>query len=105
MSEKTLKFDNIRVNKKEFHKSKQPINLDLVNLDQIVISDKFKHSDGGFKYFIGYNEGEIVKPLCIILPQMSGYIKYFENSGESMSFFVKNDDVLDKYIGTRLRIS
>ena len=38
MSEKTLKFDNIVVNKKEFHKSKQPTNLDLVNVDQIVIS-------------------------------------------------------------------
>ena len=45
MSEKTLKFDNIRLNKKEFHKSKQPINLDLVNADQIVMSGKFKHSD------------------------------------------------------------
>ena len=59
MSEKTLKFDNIRVNKKEFHKSKQPINLDLVKVDQIVVSDKFKQSDDGFKYFIGYKEGEI----------------------------------------------
>ena len=97
MSEKTLKFDNIRVNKKEFHKSKQPIDLDLVNVDQIVVSDKFKHSDDGFKYFIGYKEGEIVKPLCIILPQMSGYIKYFENGGKNMSFMIKNNDVLDKF--------
>ena len=97
MSEKTLKFDNIRVNKKEFHKSKQPINLDLVNVDQIVISDKFKHNDDGFKYFIGYKEGEIVKPLCIILPQMTGYIKYFENGGKSIPFGIKDDDVLDKY--------
>ena len=39
MSEKTLKFDNIRVSKNEFHKSKQPINLGLINLDQIVVSD------------------------------------------------------------------
>ena len=54
MSEKTLKFDNIRVNKKEFHKSKQPIDLMSVNVDQIVLSDKFKHSDEGFKYLIGY---------------------------------------------------
>ena len=53
MSEKTLTFDNIRVNKKEFHKSKQPIDLDLVNADQIVISDKFRHRDDAFKYFIG----------------------------------------------------
>ena len=46
---KTLKFDNIRLSKKEFHKPKQPVNLDLVNVDQIVLSDKFKHSDDGFK--------------------------------------------------------
>ena len=77
MSEKTLKFNNIRINNKEFQKSKQPIDLMLVNVDQIVVSDKFKHSDEGFKYFIGYQEGEIVKQLPIILPQMSGYIKYF----------------------------
>ena len=89
VSEKSLKFDNIRVNKKELHKSKQPIDLDLANVDQIVTSDKFKQSDDGFKYFIGYKEDEIVKPLCIILPQMSGYIK-------NMSFMVKNDEVRDK---------
>ena len=96
MSEKTLKFDNIRVNKREFHKSKQKIDLKSVNVNQIVVSDKFEHSDDGFKYFIGYQEGEIVKPLCIILPQMSGYIKYFKSSGKNMSFMVKDDDVLDK---------
>ena len=56
MAEKTLKFDNIWVNKKEFHKSKQPINLISVNTEHIVTSDKFKHSDDGFKYFIGYKE-------------------------------------------------
>ena len=78
MSEKTLKFDIVRV-KKEFHKSKQAINLDLVNVDQIVVS-------GGFKYFISYKEGEIVKPLCIILPQITGYIKYFENGGTSWAW-------------------
>ena len=97
MSEKTLKFDNIRVNKKEFHKSKQPIDLDLVNVDQIVVPDKFKHSNGGFKYFIGYKEGKIIKPLCIILLQMTGYIKYFENGGKNMSFIVKDDMHLNKY--------
>ena len=97
ISEKTLNFDNIVVNKKEFHKPKQPINLDLVNLDQILISDKFKHSYDGFKYFIGYKKDEIVKPLYIILPQMSGYIKCFENGGKNMSFVVKDNDVLDKY--------
>ena len=89
MSKITLRFDNIRVNKKEFHKSKQPVDLMSVNVDKIVVSDKFKHSDKGFKYFIGYQEGEIVKPLCIILPQMSGYIKYFEKSEKNMSFLLE----------------
>ena len=30
--------------------------------------------------------GGVCSPLCIILPQMSGWIKYFENGGKNMSF-------------------
>ena len=97
MSEKTLKFDNIRVNKKEFHKSKQPIDLDLKKVAQIAVSDKFRHNDDGFKYFTGCKEGEIIKAICIILPQLTGYIKYFENGRKNMSFVIKDDDVLYKY--------
>ena len=97
MSEKALKFNNIRLNKKEFHMSKEPIDLMSVNVDQIVVSDKFKHNNEGFKCFIGYQEDEIVKPLSIILPQMSGYIKYFKNRGKNMSFFIKDDKVREKY--------
>ena len=68
-----------------------------VNTENILTSDKFKHSDDGFKYFTGYQEDEIVKPLFINLPQMSGYIKYFENDRKNMSFIVKDDSVLNKY--------
>ena len=97
MSERTLKFNNIRLNKKELHKSKESIDLLSVEVDQIVVSYKFKHNDEGFKHFIGYLEGGIVKPLCIILPQMSGYIKYFENGGKNMSFLIKDNEVWGKY--------
>ena len=93
MSGSTLKFNNIRVDKKEFHKSKQAINLSLVAIARIVVSDKFKHSDDDIKYFIGYQEDEIIKPLCIILPQMMAYIKYFENGGKNMSFMIKDGKV------------
>ena len=41
MSVKTLKFNNIRLIKKDFHKSKEPIDLMSVIVDQIVVSDKF----------------------------------------------------------------
>ena len=86
MSENTLKFNNIKINKKEFHKSKKEIDLDSVDTNKIVVSDKFGHNEESFKYFIGYQEDEIVKPLCIILSQMNGYIKYLENGGKNMSF-------------------
>ena len=65
MSEKTLKFNNIRTNQKEFYKSKQSIDLMSVTVDQIVVSEKSKHSDEGFKYFIGYQEGEIVNRYAL----------------------------------------
>ena len=64
-----------------------------VHVDQIVVSEKFKHNNEGFKCFIGYQESGIVKPLCIIFPQMSGYIKYFESSGKN----IKDDKVWEKY--------
>ena len=61
-----------------------------VNVNQIFVFDKFKHTDEGLKYFIGYQEGEIVKLLWIIvLPQMSGYIKHFESGSKKMSFLLK----------------
>ena len=97
MSEKTLIFSNIKINKKEFHKSKQAVDLDSVTTDKIVVSDKFKHIGEGCKYFICSKEDEIVEPLCIILPQMNGYIKYFENGGKNMSFLIKNDEIWEKY--------
>ena len=97
MSKTTLKFDKVEVDKEEFHASKQPIALNLVNVNQILISDKFEHSDKGFKHFIGYKDDNIIKPLCIISPQMSGYIKYFDNGEKIMSFMVKDGSILEKY--------
>ena len=90
---KYFKFNNVILNKKKFHKSKEPIDLFSVDLDQIVVSYKFKRNGVDFKYFIGYLEGEIVKPLCIVLSQMSGYIKYFENGSKNMSFLIKDDGI------------
>ena len=79
MSVKILKFNNIILSKKTFHKLKEPIDLFSVNIDRIVVSE-------GFKYFTGYLEDELVKQLCIILHQMRGYINYFENGGKNVSF-------------------
>ena len=74
MTEKTLNFRDIVINKKEFHASKQAIDLSLVDTDKIFASNKFKQRDNGSKYFIGYlDHHDIIMPLCIILPQIIGY--------------------------------
>ena len=52
MGVKILKFNKIIVNKKTFHKSKEPLDLLSVDLDQIAVSDKFKHNNEGFKYWL-----------------------------------------------------
>ena len=72
MSEKTLKFDSVRVNKKEFHKSKPPVDLDLVNLDQIVASDKFQHSHGGFKGLV------VTKKVKLLNCSVLSYLKWLD---------------------------
>ena len=54
MSKTTLKLVKVEVNKKEFDVSKQPIPLNLVNENHILLSDKFEHRVKGFEYFIGY---------------------------------------------------
>ena len=53
MSEKTLKFNNIKINKKELHKSQQATDRNSVITDKIVVSGKFRHSEEGYQYFIG----------------------------------------------------
>ena len=97
MTKKTLKFNNMNVNKKKFHMSKKAIDLMSVNVNKIVVSDKFNYNEDCFKYFIGYQKGEIVRPLCIILPQMNRYIKYFEYGSPNMYFLIKDEEVGEKH--------
>ena len=81
---KTLVLNDVEVNKKDFYDAKKTIPLNLVNVNNIIVSNRIKNNDTR-KYFIGYlHDNDVIKPLCIILPQMSGYIKYFENGGKNM---------------------
>ena len=38
-----------------------------------------------------------IQPLCVILPQMSGYIKYFDNGGKNMSFVTDDKEVYERF--------
>ena len=93
----SLVFNDIKVNKKDFYASKQAILLNLVDVNDIIISKRVKNNNDTSKYFIGHNDEDKIRPLYIILSQMSGYIKYFENDSKSMLFKIKDEDVYLKY--------
>ena len=97
MSSQKIKFGDKEVDKKEFYSSKQAILLDFVDLSKIVVSSRWKISDTKYKYFCGYLNNDVIQPLCVILPQISGYIKYFDDGGKNMSFVTDDKEVYEKY--------
>ena len=97
MSLKKIKFGDKEVNKKDFYSSKQAIPLDSVDLDKIVVSSKWKISETTCKCLCDYLNNDVIQLLCVILPQMNGYIKYFDNGSKNMSFVTDDEKVYDKY--------
>ena len=92
-----IKFGNKEVNKKEFYSSKQAISLDSVDLNKIVVSNKWKINNTIYKHICGYLNNDTIQPLRVILPQMDGHIKYFDNGGKNMSFVTDDEKVYEKY--------
>ena len=97
MSSQKIKSGDKEVDKKTFYSSKEAILLDSVDLSKIVVSIKWKLNDTTYKYFCGYLNNDVIKPLCVILPQMNGYIKYFDDGGKNMSFVTDDEKVYEKY--------
>ena len=97
MSSRKIKFGDKEVDKKEFYSSKQAIPLDSVDLDKIVVSNKWKISNTTYKYLCGYLNNDVIQPLCAILPQMNGNIKYFDDGGKNMSFVTDDEEIYEKY--------
>ena len=73
--------------------------LDSVDLSKIVVSSRWKLNGTTYKYFCGYLNNDVIKPLCVFLPQMNRYIKYFDNGGKNMSFVTDDKEVYGKYDG------
>ena len=97
MSSQKIKFGDKEVDKKKFYSFKEAIFLDSIDLSKIIVSNKWKINDTIYKYFCGYLNNDVIQRLCVILPEMSGYIKYFDNSGKSMSFVTDNKEIYEKY--------
>ena len=97
MSSQKIKFGDKEIEEKEFYSSKEAILLDSVDLSKIVVSSKWKISDTKYIYFCRYISNDVIQPLCVILPQMSGYFKYFDDGGKNMSFVTDDKEVYKKY--------
>ena len=92
MEQEVVHFRENSIIKNAFHKNKKTININEV--------DKKSYGKDSFKYFIGYrHEGNAFpSPLCIKLPQMNTYAKYFDKNSKYMNHLVKDEKILKKYL-------
>ena len=97
MSEKNINFDDKKIKKSSFYKNKRIYSTDDIDVNNILVSKKEPYDNkNSLKYFIGYNDNDIIRPLCIRLPQMTGYARKLDENA-AMSFIVKNKQLLKKY--------
>ena len=88
-----------------FIKAKKLFNIDDINVNKILVSKKEPYGkESSFKYFIGYNDNDTIRSLCIKLPQMIGYVRHFD-SNKAMSFQVIDNKLLKKYTKIWKRVS
>ena len=97
MSGKSINFDDKKINKSIFYKNKKLLNIHDVDVNKILVSKKGSYgTKNPLKYFIGYNDDDVIRPLCIKLPQMIGYVKNFD-SNKTLPFKVGDNKLLKKY--------
>ena len=96
MSGKNINFEDKKINKSNFYKNKKLFNIHDLDVNKILVSKIESYgTKNSLKYFIGYNDDDVIRPLCIKLPQMIGYVKNFD-SNKTMSFKVGHN-LLKKY--------
>ena len=89
MSGKNINFNYKKIKKSTFYKNKTINNIKDIDVNDILVSKKETYGNkNSFKYFLGYNDNDIIRPLCIKLPQMTGYARKFDENA-TMSFIVK----------------
>ena len=94
---KTINFQDKKINKSNFYQNKKLFNIHDLDVNKILVSKKQLYgTKNSHKYFIGYNDDDVIRPLCIKLPQMIGYVKKFD-SNKTMSFKVGDNKLLKKY--------
>ena len=86
MSTKNIIFDDKKLKKSDFYKNKKIFNIDYIDVNKVLVSKKEPYgTKKKLKYFFGYNDNDVIRPLCLRLPQMNGYVKKF-NENVTMFF-------------------
>ena len=94
MSGKNVNFGDKKIKKSDFYKNKKVVKIDAINFNKTLVSkEELYGTKNSFKYFIGYNDNDIIRPLCIRLPQMTGYDRKFEFN-LTMSFKISDKQLL-----------
>ena len=71
--------------------------IDGIDVDKILVSREESYgTKNSFKYFIGYNDNDVIRPLYIKLPQMTDYVRKFEGN-TTMSFKISKKRLLKEY--------
>ena len=97
MSGKSINFNDKKTEKRDFCKNKKIFNIDDIDVNKILVSKKEPYgTKNSFKYFIGYNDNDVIRPLCVRLPQMTGYARKFDENA-TMSFRANNKQLLKNY--------
>ena len=97
MSGKNINFDNKGNLKSDFYKKKTVNKIDNADVNKVLVSNEEPYgTKNSFKYFIRYNDNDFIMPLCIKLPQTTGYVKKFEGN-TTMSFKISDKQLLKKY--------
>ena len=94
-----------KINKSNFYKNKKIFNIYDLDISKILVSKKESNrTKNSLKYFIDYNNDNVIRSLCIKLPQMIGYVKHFD-SNKTMSFKLSDEKLLKKYTKIWERVS
>ena len=100
MNGKNIKFDDKKIKKSDFYKKKKQIfNIDDIDVNKILVSEKEPYGkNNSFIYFIGYIDNDVIRPLCLKVSKMTGYINEFnENKITVMSLRVNDEQLFKKY--------
>ena len=92
MSRSSINFINEKIKKSDFYKNKKIFNIDNIDVNKILVSKKETYDKyNSFKYFIGYNYNDVIRPLYLLLSQMTGYINKFDKNKITIEKLMKID--------------